>query len=314
MKKTGYLFSVLFLALVLIQGCNKGGGDKQKMEIAPGEIIKYAKFATSVYKDQELKTWAATLSKTEPVKLVETVNVQIKGKAVEVSKVKLSDNTIVFVNAKNIGDKPVVFIEDTKAYVRNNASSKVYVTIPKGTIGFVIQENADWIQVYIGQLEGKWVTQQWVNSGFSADNAKVQEAKLYEESAAILKNSASKPDQIKQAQANLKDLSNTTGIFAEMAKTLLNPEGTQDAGSDMNAADGDTTDGQKAEVQAAAGLTMREEPGTSGKSILIIPNGSTVKVIEKGTTEETISGKTAFWYKVDWNGKKGWVFGGFLAF
>jgi uncharacterized protein YgiM (DUF1202 family) len=283
------------------------------MTAAPGEILKYAKFSTAVYKDQELKTYAATLSKTEPVKLVETLNVPLKGAATEVSKVKLSDNTVVFVLAKNLGDKPVVFTEDTKAYVRNNASSKVFAIIPKGTIGFVLQENAEWMQVYVGQIEGKWITSQWVNGGFSAEAARIQEAKLYEESAAILKNSASKPDQIKQAQANLQDLSNSTGIFAEMAKSLLNPGGTQDAGSDMNAAGGDSAEGNNVKVQAAAGLTMREQPGTSAKAIVIIPDGSTVKVIDKGNSEETISGKTSFWYKVEWSGRKGWVFGGFLA-
>lgn len=300
---------IIAFTFLLLQGCNKGG-DKQKLDIVPGDIVKYAKFTTSVYKEQELKTWEATLSKTEPVKLVETINVPLKGTSTEVSKVKLSDNTVVFILTKNLGDKPVVFIEDTKAYVRNNASSKVHAIIPKGTIGFVIQENAEWVQVYIGQLEGKWITQQWVNGGYTAEALRIQEAKLFEESTAILKNASSKPDQVKQAQANLKDLSNSTGIFAEMARNILSPGGTQDAGSDMNAAGGDMPE---VKVQAAAGLTMREQPGTSGTAIVIIPDGSTVKIIDKGSTEETISGKTGYWYKVDWNGRRGWVFGGFLA-
>lgn len=309
MRKFIRFMPLMIIALFFLQGCNKGG-DKQKLDVAPGDIIKYAKFTTSVYKEQELKTWAATLSKTEPVKLVETINVPLKGTATEVSKVKLSDNTVGYILTKNLGDKPVVFIEDTKAYVRNNASSKVYAIIPKGTIGFVIQENAEWVQVYVGQLEGKWITQQWVNGGYTAEIPRVQEAKLFEESAAILKNASSKPDQVKQAQANLKDLSNSTGIFAELARNILNPGGTQDSGSDMNATGGDMPE---VKVQAAAGLTMREQPGTSGKAVVIIPDGSTVKIIDKGSTEETISGKTGFWYKVDWNGKRGWVFGGFLA-
>jgi hypothetical protein len=36
--------------------------------------------------------------------------------------------------------------------------------------------------------------------------------------------------------------------------------------------------------------------------------------LNKGNLEETIAGKTASWYEVEWNGNKGWVFGGFLAF
>jgi uncharacterized protein YgiM (DUF1202 family) len=311
MKKFIYTLTVLMLSLVLTQGCKKS--DKQGMDVAPGEIVKYAKASTAAYKDQELKTWGATLAKTEPVKLLEILNVPVKGKPADVAKVKLSDNSVLFVLSANLADKPVVFIEDTKAYERNNASSKVYAIIPRGTIGFVLQENADWIQIYVGQLEGKWITKQWVNSGFTAEEIRVHEAKLFEESAAILKNSASKPDQKKQAEANLKDLSLTTGIFAEMARNILSPEGTGDSGSAMNGAGGNAGVYGEAAVQTAAGLTMREQPNTGGKSIIVIPDGTIVKIIDKGTAEETIAGKTSVWFQVEWNGNRGWVFGGFLA-
>lgn len=307
MKKAIYTIPVLCLSLILILGCKKG--DKQGLEVDPGDIVKYAKFATAVYKDQEMKTWAATLSKTEPVKLIETLNVPVKGVNTEIVKVKLSDNQIVYATAKNLGDKPLVFIEDTKAYVRNNASSRVFAIIPKGTIGFVLQENADWIQVYVGQIDGKWITSQWVNSGFTTEDQRVQEAKLYEESAAILKNSASKADQKKQAEANLKDLSTSTGIFAEMALVVLGHL----SGGEENSTETDDAGLGEAAVQAAKGLMMRDHPSVSGEKITVIPDGNTVKIIEKGTAEETIGDKKSFWYKVEWNGKRGWVFGGFLA-
>jgi len=308
MKKVIYTFSILLLGFALIQGCKKS--DKDKLNVAPGDIIKYAKSSTAVYKDQELKTWATTLSKTEPVKLQEMLNVQLKGAATEIAKVKLSDNTIVYVAAKNLADKPVVFIEDAKAYVRNNASSKVFAIIPKGTIGFVLQENAEWVQVYVGQVDDKWITQQWVNGGFTAEEIRVQEAKLYEESAAILKNASSKQDQKKQAEANLKDLTSSTGIFAEMAKKLIAPaDGAGNSSAGMNAipASGDAT------VQVSAGLTMRDKPSTAGASIVVIPDGTVVKITGKSPSEETIAGKTSAWYQVEWNGNTGWVFGGFLA-
>ena len=312
MKKFIYTFIVLMLSMVLIQGCKKS--DKQGIDTAPGEIVKYAKASTAAYKDQELKTWGATLAKTEPVKLLEILNVPVKGKPAEIAKVKLSDNTILYVVAANLADKPVVFIEDTKAYERNNASSKVFAIIPKGTIGFVLQENAEWIQVYVGQLEGKWITKQWVNSGFTSEEIRVHEAKLFEESAAILKNTAAKPDQKKQAEANLKDLSSSTGIFADMARNLLGPA--DGMGVPENEMKGEGSEGgpSQAKVQTAAGLTMRDQPSTSGKPIVVIPDGSSVQIIATGSTEETIAGKTSVWYQVDWNGNRGWVFGGFLAF
>lgn len=305
---------IFFLAIVLtaLSACNKGGGDKPGLNPSDGPV-KYAKSAVSVFKEQELKTWASNLSKTEPVTLLETLKVQVKGAETEVAKVKLSDGTVVFISMKNLAEKPVVFVEDTKAYVRNNASSKVYAVIPRGTIGFVVQEMGEWTQVYIGQISDKWITQQWVNGGYSSEDAKIQEAKNFEESSAILKDPKSKPDQKAQALAVLKEISESSGIFSETAKSMIaanSPENMGDAGSDM---DGGGPGYSEARVEAAAGLTMREQPGTTSKSIAVIPNGSIVKILNKGDVEETIAGKTSSWYEVEWNGYKGWVFGGFLS-
>jgi len=93
-----------------------------------------------------------------------------------------------------------------------------------------------------------------------------------------------------------------------MALALLGPVN----GGGESSADTDGAALGEATVQTAAGLTMRDNPSTSGKAIIVIPDGNTVKIIEKGTTEQTIAGKTSIWYKVDWNGSRGWVFGGFL--
>ncbi len=307
---------IIFLALSIacIVSCGKGGEDKQSSLSGEGPV-KYAKSGVSVFKDQELKTWSSFLSKTEPVSILETLKVQIKGAETEVAKVKLSDGTVVFIQIKYLADKPVVFVEETKAYVRNNTSSKVYAVIPKGTIGFVVQEMGDWTQIYIGQVDGKWITQQWVNGGYSSEDVKIQEAKNFEEAAAVLKSSKSKPDQVSQALAVLKDLSSPAGLFSEAANTLLaahSEKSISDTGTDdMN---GSVPARQEAKVEAAAGLTMREQPGVSSKSVVIIPDGSTVKILNRENSEETIGGKTAAWYQVEWRGYKGWVFGGFLAF
>ncbi len=312
MKQKAILL-LLSISLAAIFACSKGGGDKPGLNPSEG-AVKYAKATVSVFKEQELKTWGSNLSKTEPVILLETMKLQVKGAETEVAKVRLSDGTVMFVQMKNLADKPVVFMEDTKAYVRNNASSKVYAVIPKGTIAFVIQEMADWAQVYVGQIDGKWITQQWVNGGYSSDEARIQDAKIFEEASAVIKDSKSKPDQKAQALAILKEISESSGIFSETAKSILassSGESTDDSGSN---ADGDGPAYQEAKVEASAGLTMREQPGTSSKSIVVIPNGSTVKILNKGDLEETIAGKTASWYKVEWNSNKGWVFGGFLAF
>ncbi|MCP4138197.1 MAG: SH3 domain-containing protein [bacterium] len=56
-------------------------------------------------------------------------------------------------------------------------------------------------------------------------------------------------------------------------------------------------------VTAKSGLRMRKGPGKNHKKILVIPlNGLiTITSIDKGT-----------WFKTEWKGKPGWVFGGFL--
>ena len=94
---------------------------------------------------------------------------------------------------------------------------------------------------------------------------------------------------------------------------MVPAEGMGDGGAGMNGAGDNGANLGEATVQTAAGLTMRDQPGTSGKSIVVIPDGNTVKIISKGNSEETISNKTSVWYQVEWNGKRGWVFGGFLA-
>lgn len=309
MKRIVIIF-YLILSIVSVS-CGKGG-DKKGLNPAEGPV-KYARSGVSVYKEQELKTWASNLSKTEPVTLLETLKIQVKGTETEVAKIKLSDGTVVFTSMKNLADKPVVFIEDTKAYVRNNASSRVYAVIPKGAIGFIVQEMGDWSQIYVGQISDKWITQQWVNGGYSSEDAKIQEAKNFEEASTVLKDPKSKPDQKSQALAVLKDISESSGIFSETAKNLIAANSAENMGDSGSNMDGGGSAFGEAKVEAAAGLTMREQPGTASKSIGVIPNGSTVKIIQKGDVEETIAGKTSVWYQVEWNGSKGWVFGGFLA-
>lgn len=309
MKKS-VLSIILALAVTAIVACKDQGGKGLPTNEGP---IKHARLNVSVFKDEGLSTWGSNLSKTEPVILLETLKVQIKGKETEVAKIKLSDGNIFYVNIRHLADKPVVFVEDTKAYVRNNISSRVFAIIPRGTIGFVTQEMDGWVQIYAGQIDGKWITQQWVNGGFTEEETKIREAKNFEESIAILNNSASKQDQISRALAVLKDISNSTGMFAEMANEILvNYSAKDDVASDDNKDDSSNDSSPGAKVAADKGLTMREEAGVSSKAIVVIPNGSTVKILQKGEKEETIGEKTAPWYQVDWNGKKGWVFGGFL--
>jgi uncharacterized protein YgiM (DUF1202 family) len=312
MKKVFITALAVMMAAMIACKNEEPGASSLPLDEGP---IKYARVTVSAYKEEGLKSWGANISKTEPVVLLETVKVQIKGSETEVAKVKLSDGNVLFVNNKYLADQPVVFVEDTRAYVRNNESSRVYALIPKGTIGFILKEMDEWVQIYAGQIEGKWVTQQWVNGGYTTDEGKIREAKNFEEAVAVLSSSSSKQDRVAQSLAILKDIASSSGMFADMANEFLdNYAADDDKSSDENADESGSDDfSETAKVEAGKGLTMRAEPGVSSKAIVVIPNGSDVKIIKKGDKEETIGDKTSPWFQVEWNGKKGWVFGGFLS-
>lgn len=66
-------------------------------------------------------------------------------------------------------------------------------------------------------------------------------------------------------------------------------------------------------VAAKGGLSVRNAPSTSGEKINVIVFGTQVLLIsEKGSSIE-LAGKMGRWSEVSWDGKTGWVFGGFLS-
>ena len=137
MKKNVALISALIILIAV--GCKKET-EKNKVDVSLAK--KYAKWNVRVYKEKELKKVSTYLSKGEPVDLMGTETVKIKGKSAEISRIKLTDDTIGFLNSLNLADRPVVFTENTKVYVRNNISSRVYHEIPRGTIAFIIAEKS----------------------------------------------------------------------------------------------------------------------------------------------------------------------------
>jgi uncharacterized protein YgiM (DUF1202 family) len=61
------------------------------------------------------------------------------------------------------------------------------------------------------------------------------------------------------------------------------------------------------------GLNMREEPSISGKKMLTIPKGAQVQKLEEKPESFKIDNIDGKWTKISWQGKTGWVFGGFLS-
>jgi len=70
--------------------------------------------------------------------------------------------------------------------------------------------------------------------------------------------------------------------------------------------------GQTARIISTKGLNLRDQPSSRGTVLLTIPYNEIVGIIDKNGDSETISGQTANWHKVDYNGTTGWLWSGYL--
>lgn len=64
---------------------------------------------------------------------------------------------------------------------------------------------------------------------------------------------------------------------------------------------------------SATSLNCRQNPSTTGAVTGNFKQSDLVSILEKGQKKETIDGKENFWYLVQKDSTKGWVFGGYLS-
>jgi len=202
-------------------GCKKEKPESEKeMPLAK----KYATVRIAVYEDKQFSKWLATLEKAEGVDLLaEEGKIPVEGKKepVEVAKIKLADDSVGYTRARFLADKPIVFVEDeVKLHVRPTPTSKVYFEVPKGTIGFITGEKANWIEVFIGRLKGKWIEEKWAESGYSTDMDLIVDATMYEKALALL-DEKNKEKARDEAMDILEDLASSTTLFAELARKKI---------------------------------------------------------------------------------------------
>jgi hypothetical protein len=57
---------------------------------------------------------------------------------------------------------------------------------------------------------------------------------------------------------------------------------------------------------------MREEPTEEGKAVTYIPLGKIVKVLKKDKNLTKFENNENYWFFVDYNGEKGWLFGAYI--
>lgn len=70
--------------------------------------------------------------------------------------------------------------------------------------------------------------------------------------------------------------------------------------------------GETAIVLSSKGINLRARPSSSAELLLTIPHNEVVGIVDKNGDVETINGKTANWYKVNYRGTTGWVWSNYL--
>lgn len=297
----------IFLALALLcfaVSCAKGpssqvDSENPEMQAENEGDPMISRYRAAIYKEPELKNWAATLSKAEHVNVLE----QIEGEE-PVSRVRLSDGTEGYIKSSYLATKAVVIItEGTAAYNRNNLTSGQVGLIPAGVIAMVTEEMGEWLKISIGELpDGTKIYNRWINAGYSDDQELISDAALYEYSRDVLSGNAKGDEKI--AKKSLETLSSKQNVIGQLASAAL-------SGSAVEAyeyAEGS----QLAKVIAGSDLKLRKEPSKDSDEIMIIPSGSTVAVLEESGDEVELSGKTGKWKRINFRGTEGWAFGGFL--
>ena len=59
-------------------------------------------------------------------------------------------------------------------------------------------------------------------------------------------------------------------------------------------------------------IRVRNEPLPDAALVTMLRSGSIVEIVTSSSNEETIEGKSDRWYQIQYQGRRGWVFGSYL--
>jgi hypothetical protein len=59
-------------------------------------------------------------------------------------------------------------------------------------------------------------------------------------------------------------------------------------------------------------LRVRDEPSSHATLLSHIRMGAVMEVLTKSDGQDTVESETDFWYRIDYQGLKGWVFGAYI--
>ena len=60
-------------------------------------------------------------------------------------------------------------------------------------------------------------------------------------------------------------------------------------------------------------LRVRDQPSSQATVLAHVRMGAVVEVIAKSDKEDTVENDSSFWYRVNYEGLKGWVFGSYVS-
>jgi hypothetical protein len=72
-------------------------------------------------------------------------------------------------------------------------------------------------------------------------------------------------------------------------------------------------DAVQARITTVSAMRARKAPQVTAEEVVRLKLGTVVNAVARSTNQDTIGGKTDYWYRVDLpNGQSGWLFGGLL--
>ena len=99
----------------------------------------------------------------------------------------------------------------------------------------------------------------------------------------------------------------------QFAISLLAVLGLAHASAVLGQTDETRFDAAQPKITTVSAMRARKAPQASGEEIMRLKLGTVVSAIARSSNQDTISGKTDYWYRVNLsNGGTGWLFGGLL--
>lgn len=139
-------FSTAIIISFLLVACKPSEKEQTPKPQEPTfeATMAYAKFKASVRTDLKLKNWLTTINKTEPVKIIDEIEITKKDSKTEtIAKVVLSDNREGYIKRSWLGGVPYAVLENVRVYDKPNKAAQIRATLEPGMIVFFDEETDD---------------------------------------------------------------------------------------------------------------------------------------------------------------------------